>query len=269
LGDAFLNKYYAAFDFENQRVGLAPAAESALDVCENDTPLDINQYLDEDVSLTGDPDEEEDANAGGDNGQDDNNNNNNKAPNDAVEVFDFEDAKDEENEDFDFSHVGNDPTTAPGSGSGNSNVPPPSHFEAPERQPVPHITTAPSMSTDDVEVLDTVASSSRTGDSSTTSSSGGGGVAVYVVMAALVALIVAVVIRVTRRRRQQAMFQETWREAERDIVQSHRNLNYRDHSSNSMARSTSSSYRDSNRFHDEEQPEPEFVLDEQMLNRMN
>ena len=42
LGDAFLNKYYVAFDFERARVGLAVAAEIADDRCDADWPMDIS-----------------------------------------------------------------------------------------------------------------------------------------------------------------------------------------------------------------------------------
>ena len=38
---AFLNKYYAAFDFRNKRVGFALAAEDSLDKCDADLNLDI------------------------------------------------------------------------------------------------------------------------------------------------------------------------------------------------------------------------------------
>ena len=113
---------------------------------------------------------------------------------------------------------------------------------------------------------------------------GNGSVAIYVVLAAVIAMIVAFVVRKTKRRRQQKMFEETWRVAEKEIVNSHRNLNYRDHAS--TAKTTNpvsfSPYRDGNGFHDEEQPrevmdfdEQEelhrntFVLDTNMLDKMN
>ena len=44
LGDAFLNKYYTAFDFENQLLGIAPAAEYADDRCERDLDMDVNNF---------------------------------------------------------------------------------------------------------------------------------------------------------------------------------------------------------------------------------
>lgn len=44
LGDVFLNKYYAAFDYERKRVGLALAAWNSQDVCEEDLSLDISNH---------------------------------------------------------------------------------------------------------------------------------------------------------------------------------------------------------------------------------
>jgi len=41
LGDVFLTKYYAAFDFINKRVGFAPASQHSADVCQSDLPMDI------------------------------------------------------------------------------------------------------------------------------------------------------------------------------------------------------------------------------------
>jgi len=116
----------------------------------------------------------------------------------------------------------------------------------------------------------------------------------------MVAFAIAVYIRITRRRRQNAMFRDTWREAEKEAVQSHRNLNYRDHQSTVSSIFTTpsspddhqhqqqqlpSSYRDAEGFHDvppgsvdveqaagpngNDQDKANFVLDAQMLNRMN
>jgi hypothetical protein len=44
LGDAFLNKYYAAFDFANKRVGFAIAVQNTDDVCQDDLDLDIGYH---------------------------------------------------------------------------------------------------------------------------------------------------------------------------------------------------------------------------------
>jgi hypothetical protein len=41
LGDAFLNKYYTAFDFTNKRLGFAKAAKNSADRCDEDLKLDI------------------------------------------------------------------------------------------------------------------------------------------------------------------------------------------------------------------------------------
>mmetsp|Transcript_51541 Transcript_51541/g.154744 ORF Transcript_51541/g.154744 Transcript_51541/m.154744 type:complete len:379 (-) Transcript_51541:34-1170(-) len=42
LGDAFFNRYYAAFDFVKKRVGFAKAAENSADECTSDLHLDIS-----------------------------------------------------------------------------------------------------------------------------------------------------------------------------------------------------------------------------------
>ena len=42
LGDVFLNKYYAAFDFHKKRVGFAKASKRSADICETDLPLDLS-----------------------------------------------------------------------------------------------------------------------------------------------------------------------------------------------------------------------------------
>jgi len=41
LGDLFFNKYYAAFDFEKRRIGLAPSTPHSTDACPEDMPVDV------------------------------------------------------------------------------------------------------------------------------------------------------------------------------------------------------------------------------------
>ncbi|KAL3935090.1 MAG: hypothetical protein SGARI_003115 [Bacillariaceae sp.] len=270
LGDAFLNKYYAAFDFEQQRIGLALAADNALDVCEQDMDLDINHFwqvrddIDEEQAQNGGQDDQEEPFEGDPDDQEDVVN-----PDDAQEVFDYEDAQQlpsedpqQVDEDFDFSHV----TEAPGSDGDNVVTnPPPSHNEPPERQPVPHMAPSPSP------IAESSFTAELPGQHNAAATGTDSNIAIYVVIAAVVAFAAAFLVRKTSQRRQQAMFHETWREAEREIVSSHKNLNYRDHASSSASKQSVGPYRDGG-FRDEESPAADgdkFVLDRDMLNRMN
>jgi hypothetical protein len=273
-----------------------------MDTCEADMALDINHFWQQHDAadfVNDDPDDQEDVitttttteeeeQQGGDGDMKDD---------EAVEVFDIQDAKDEEavdvfdiqdaeslpvgggDEDFDFTKVTAEPTVAPAKDEVDQSGPPPSHNEPPERQPVPHVDSSPPSQTPAAATF-----SATLSDSSTSSSSSN--VAMYAVAAVAVSLIVAFVLRKTRRRRQQAMFQDAWREAEKEIVNSHRNLNYRDHSSVQTKPIGFSPDRDGSGgdrfFQDEEDPNKEmdfddeeerhrstFVLDTVMLDKMN
>ncbi|KAG7337953.1 aspartyl protease [Nitzschia inconspicua] len=296
LGDAFLNKYYAAFDFENQKIGLALAAKEALDVCDADRILDISNFWDTFVDV--DPEDQQDTITSTTTTTEEqeaqgNTNNHGNGGGNVVEVYDIEDQDllpiGGDDEDFDFTGIAAEPSG-----------PPPAHNEPPERQPVPHITNPPSEVPAVFSATTTTTTTTTSGlDSSiTTQQSSSTNVAIYAVAAIVVSAIVALVLfRKTKRRRQQAMFQDAWREAEKEIIQSHRNLNYRDHDavqSNSDHNHnhvlTIAPYRDGGSFHDhqqegttnssssnevmdfddeEQQHRDTFVLDTIMLDKMN
>ena len=44
LGDPFLSKFYAVFDFGGKRLGFARSARSSNDICPSDTNLDLDSY---------------------------------------------------------------------------------------------------------------------------------------------------------------------------------------------------------------------------------
>lgn len=170
---------------------------------------------------------------------------------------------DEELEDFDFSHI----THAPVEPTASAPVPPPpSHSEVPERVPVPH------MDTSNPTVTPATSSSSANGIPSQEQSGNNSTTAVVITMVAFVALIVAFVVRRRgNRKRQLAMFTEAVREAERAVVQSHKNLNYRDHERTSVNRLYKDNFDDELVSFDDLEPNMshDFVLNAQMLHRMN
>jgi hypothetical protein len=277
LGDAFLNKYYAAFDFEKQRIGLALAADNAMDTCVADKDLDINYYwVQENYFVEDDPDDHEETITATTEEQD--HLGNNHQIDNAVEIFDTDEDSSLPvgggDEDFDFSDMTEESTVAPVK---NNTAPTLSHNEPPEREPLPHLNGSSTGN-----VPDAVASLSQ---SQKDSSSHSGVVVMYIVLTVVITMIIAFVFRKTSRRRQQGMFQAAWNEAEKKIVDSHRNLNYRDHSSLQQQQSNTivfgGPYRDGGCFHDEEQPNnldfdeqeehhrSNFVLDSNMLDRMN
>jgi len=169
-----------------------------------------------------------------------------------------------QDEDFSIAHFPDDEFFFTDAPSPQQNIPPahiPSHYEPPERASVPAIGGN---------------SDSSKSKKATASYLGLGGIFLGAV------LIIPLVAFLWHRRRrpskkqQQAMFKNTYNKAEQKIVKEHRNLNYRDHSHSSLNDALDGvSYVE--QFHDEEggmsgeddQVEPEFVLDSNILQRMN
>jgi hypothetical protein len=274
---------------------LALSSKEALDVCESDAYLDINEFwikqellIDDpavdDLSMPSDPqdvggEQQLDGETTGQNGLGaDNDQATEIVPEESEEVAGDEDlAIDDiihDDEDiFDFTDV--------------EVISPPkdSHHEEPEREPVP--TAGDSLNTDDLLDLDpettttaepeqisgSAASQSLQPTTTSKNSSGGGGsVAIYVVISAVIVGFLGFVILRRRRssiQRKQKEFQTMYQDAERSVIESHKNTNYRDHSQVS----SSSSYRDEGTIvysnGAEDDGRDGFVLDAKMLNRMN
>eukprot|EP00532_Pseudo-nitzschia_australis_P005888 CAMPEP_0168177080 /NCGR_PEP_ID=MMETSP0139_2-20121125/8214_1 /TAXON_ID=44445 /ORGANISM="Pseudo-nitzschia australis, Strain 10249 10 AB" /LENGTH=894 /DNA_ID=CAMNT_0008096009 /DNA_START=504 /DNA_END=3188 /DNA_ORIENTATION=+ len=148
----------------------------------------------------------------------------------------------------------------------------PSHYEAPKEEPLPEsagLNGVPSI------------------PQGTNSPFSFSAIAGIIVVSAIIAFIVAFILNRRRKRskkQQQAMFESTYNKAERKIVKEHRNLNYRDHTSSSFNDALDDiqyieEFRDEeggtgrsgspNSGGDEEQPDFEFVLDSNILQRMN
>lgn len=149
------------------------------------------------------------------------------------------------------------------------------HHEAPARVPVPNLENRDELIDLDPEGATTppdqfnITGASAVGGSlqpTSSTSNAASGVAIYVVISAIVVGLLAFVIR--RRRtsvqRQQKQFQNMYQDAERAVVDSHKNTNYRDHSK--------VAYRDEELMdgcNTAEDGRDGFVLDSKMLNRMN
>ena len=151
----------------------------------------------------------------------------------------------------------------------------PSHYEAPKEEQLPDL--AGETGTEVTSQL------------SNTSFLSFGGIAGMIAATFLILAIVAFMIRRRQKpskKQQQQMFEKTYNKAERKMVDEHRNLNYRDHSS-SRFQDALEDIHYVEEFHDEEggigrsgsgspnksgnedQPENEFVLDSNILQRMN
>ena len=176
----------------------------------------------------------------------------------------------------------------------------PTHIEPPNREPLPALHSSGLKHEDN-------------GGVSSSSSVSAGGIVAILFVTILIGLIAAMFVRRRRQRRgggggttggsagsnkkQHAMFQNKFRQAEKNIVGQHRNLNYRDHSSSTSSgafhdalddiKYTNSGGAGGDQFHDEvgvcvagrkgdedeendeEQDPVDFVLDSQILQRMN
>ena len=196
-------------------------------------PEDQSQQLDEEA--TDDVDTEGDGQGGAQDGDD----------------MTLEDGiLDEDEEDvFDFSDV--EIATEP---------PEDPHHEAPKPEPVP-----PFGQTN----LTDASAASQSLQPPSTSSQNSSGLAIYVVLSAVLVGIIAFVIRRRQRagiQRKKIEFQTMYKDAERAVVDSHKNTNYRDHSSFSYRDEETIDYSNNSEGSDGRDG---FVLDAKMLNRMN
>ena len=156
---------------------------------------------------------------------------------------------DEDEDVFDFSDV--EIATQP---------PEDPHHEAPKPEPVPPF--------GQTNLTDTSAASQSL-QTPSTSSQNSSGVAIYVVLSAVLVGIIAFVIRRRHRagiQRKKIEFQTMYKDAERAVVDSHKNTNYRDHSSFSYTDEETIDYGNRSEGSDGRDG---FVLDAKMLNRMN
>lgn len=148
----------------------------------------------------------------------------------------------------------------------------PSHYEAPKEELLPESSGLNGMPSPPQQANSSFSYSSIAG---------------IIVVSAIVAAMAAFILHRRRKpskKQQQAMFEKTYNKAERKIVKEHRNLNYRDHTSSSFNDALDDiqyieEFRDEeggtgrsgspNSGGDAEQPDFEFVLDSNILQRMN